>query len=62
MLHCPVPWQVAWYFPDTREQFRLLGRMTLVDSATADERLQQVRAARGRWEAEGERGRRPWAG
>lgn len=36
--------QVAWYFPDTREQLRLLGRLTVVDSATPDERLQQVRA------------------
>lgn len=40
------PWgEVAWYFPDTREQLRLLGRLTVVDSATPDERLQQGRQA-----------------
>lgn len=42
------PWaEVAWYFPDSREQFRLLGRLSVVDAATADEKLQKVR--RGAW-------------
>ncbi|KAI7839106.1 hypothetical protein COHA_007111 [Chlorella ohadii] len=54
IAHCP--WgEVAWYFPDTREQFRLLGRLTLVDSATADERLQQGRLAA--WRAMSDAGR-----
>jgi len=38
------PWaEVAWYLPDSREQFRLLGRLTVVDSQTGDAALQQVR-------------------
>lgn len=37
------PWaEVAWYFPDTREQFRLLGKLSVVNAATADEKLQKV--------------------
>ena len=35
------PWaEVAWYFPDSREQFRMLGRLTLVDAASQDAALQ----------------------
>jgi hypothetical protein len=37
------PWaEVAWYFPDSREQFRMLGRLTLVDAASQDAALQKV--------------------
>ncbi|PSC70073.1 pyridoxamine 5 -phosphate oxidase isoform B [Micractinium conductrix] len=40
------PWaEVAWYFPDTREQFRLLGKLSVVNAATADEKLQKGRRA-----------------
>lgn len=40
------PWaEVAWYLPDTREQFRLLGKVTVVDSATEDAKLQKGRRA-----------------
>ncbi len=37
------PWgEVAWYFPKTREQFRLLGRLSVVEVDTQDAALQQV--------------------
>ncbi|EFN52522.1 hypothetical protein CHLNCDRAFT_36836 [Chlorella variabilis] len=40
------PWgEVAWYFPGTREQFRLLGRLTVVGAATEDAALQKGRLA-----------------
>lgn len=35
--------EVCWYFPNTREQFRLLGTLTLVKSDTSDADLQQAR-------------------
>jgi hypothetical protein len=39
------PWaEVAWYFPNTREQFRVLGKLTIVDSQTDDAALQKVRS------------------
>lgn len=38
------PWgEVCWYFPKTREQFRLLGCLTLVDAEFADSTLLQAR-------------------
>ncbi|KAI3430273.1 hypothetical protein D9Q98_004869 [Chlorella vulgaris] len=38
------PWgEVAWYFPNTREQFRILGQLTIVDSQTQDAALQKGR-------------------
>jgi PPOX class probable FMN-dependent enzyme len=38
------PWsEVCWYFPKTREQFRLLGQLTLVDETHPDETLLIVR-------------------
>lgn len=44
------PWaEVAWYLPDSREQFRLLGRLTVVDAQTEDAALQQA-SRRGSWE------------
>jgi pyridoxamine 5'-phosphate oxidase len=35
--------EVCWYFPNTREQFRLLGTLTLVAADSADETLRQAR-------------------
>jgi len=38
------PWgEICWYFPKTREQFRLLGFLTLVDAEFADSTLLQAR-------------------
>ena len=37
--------EICWYFPNTREQFRLLGTLTLVKSDTPDADLQQARQA-----------------
>lgn len=38
------PWgEVCWYFPKTREQFRLLGRLTLVGEDCGDSYLLQAR-------------------
>lgn len=38
------PWaEVAWYLPETREQFRLAGRLTVVGDDHADEKLCKVR-------------------
>jgi len=40
------PWvELAWYFPGTREQFRLQGRVTVADKNTADPLLQAARIA-----------------
>lgn len=41
------PWgEIAWYFPDSREQYRLLGRVSVVSKdSPADEKLQRARAA-----------------
>lgn len=39
------PWaEVAWYFPDSREQFRLLGTLSVVGAAGASAADQQARA------------------
>lgn len=38
------PWaEVCWYFTTTREQFRILGRLTLVDLNTAQPNLAEAR-------------------
>jgi pyridoxamine 5'-phosphate oxidase len=38
------PWaELCWYFPKTREQFRLLGQLSLVTSESADSDLLQAR-------------------
>lgn len=38
------PWgEVAWYFSETREQYRLQGRLTVVSSAGGDAGLQAAR-------------------
>ena len=37
--------QVCWYFPDSREQYRISGLLTIVDAHHVDERLQAVRAS-----------------
>jgi pyridoxamine 5'-phosphate oxidase len=39
------PWtEICWYFPKTREQFRLHGRLALVSEHTRNEELQQLRS------------------
>lgn len=38
------PWaEACWYFPMTREQFRLSGRVTVVGEASGDDEVQRVR-------------------
>lgn len=38
------PWaEVCWYFPSTREQFRITGKLTLIDRANPDEKFQRAR-------------------
>ncbi len=40
------PWaESCWYFPETREQFRITGSLTLVGSDHPDSALQQARVA-----------------
>ncbi|MDZ7993738.1 MAG: Npun_F5749 family FMN-dependent PPOX-type flavoprotein [Nostoc sp. EfeVER01] len=40
------PWaEVCWYFPNTREQFRITGCLTLVSGDDYDQNLQPVRIA-----------------
>lgn len=44
------PWsEICWYFSKTREQFRLLGRLSLVNAESLDEILQKARHTR--WQA-----------
>lgn len=39
------PWaEVCWYFPNSREQYRLGGSLTIVDETCEDEVLAKVRA------------------
>ncbi|GAB4369085.1 MAG: hypothetical protein Kow00121_08750 [Elainellaceae cyanobacterium] len=43
------PWgEVCWYFPKTREQFRLLGQLTLVGKDHSDSQLLHARQAQWR--------------
>ncbi|MBD2460806.1 pyridoxamine 5'-phosphate oxidase family protein [Oscillatoria sp. FACHB-1407] len=35
--------EVCWYFPNTREQFRLLGQLSLIDEKNSDATLRQAR-------------------
>ena len=38
------PWgEACWYFPQTREQFRIFGQLTLVQSQDSETALQQAR-------------------
>ncbi|NJR23090.1 MAG: pyridoxamine 5'-phosphate oxidase [Richelia sp. CSU_2_1] len=38
------PWgEICWYFPKTREQFRIAGRLNLVNAGDSDPALQQAR-------------------
>lgn len=40
------PWaEVCWYFPNTREQFRITGKLTLVSSDESQPHLQSARIA-----------------
>lgn len=41
--------EVCWYFPNTREQFRLLGTLTIVKNDHPNDELQQAR--RSMWQA-----------
>lgn len=44
------PWgEGCWYFPQTREQFRLLGKLRIVEEQEADEMLAMAR--RSQWQA-----------
>lgn len=36
--------EVAWYFPDTREQYRIAGSLAIIDDLHTDEKLQAARA------------------
>ena len=40
--------EVAWYFPETREQYRVSGNLTIVDAASTDSAMQAVRGGRRR--------------
>ncbi|MER3433944.1 MAG: pyridoxamine 5'-phosphate oxidase [Leptolyngbya sp. ERB_1_1] len=40
--HCPWA-EVCWYFPNTREQFRIAGKLSLIDRASLSELLQKAR-------------------
>jgi pyridoxamine 5'-phosphate oxidase len=43
------PWgEACWYFPETREQFRLTGQLTLVKAEQENQILQQAR--QGMWQ------------
>jgi PPOX class probable FMN-dependent enzyme len=54
------PWaELCWFFPETREQFRLLGRVTLIGPDAADPDLAAARART--WEALSEPSRRSFA-
>lgn len=44
MLHCPWA-EIAWYFPETREQYRFLGRITIVSKDEKDEKLAKARTS-----------------
>lgn len=37
--------EVAWYFPNSREQYRIAGRLTIVDEGFSDARLLRARQA-----------------
>jgi len=38
------PWaEICWYFTDTREQYRLSGKISVID-ANAEDKAQRVRA------------------
>ncbi|EFJ48423.1 hypothetical protein VOLCADRAFT_104802 [Volvox carteri f. nagariensis] len=47
--------EVAWYFPDTREQYRIAGDLLIVDSAHTNAALQEARTRT--WAAMSEGGR-----
>lgn len=34
--------EICWYFPDSREQYRLLGQLTLIGEGSTDKELSQV--------------------
>ncbi|MBE9040635.1 pyridoxamine 5'-phosphate oxidase family protein [Oscillatoriales cyanobacterium LEGE 11467] len=51
--------EACWYFPKTREQFRLSGRLILVNGDRVEIPLQQAR--RAAWEALSDRGREGFA-
>ncbi|NJN88205.1 MAG: pyridoxamine 5'-phosphate oxidase, partial [Leptolyngbyaceae cyanobacterium SL_7_1] len=50
---------VCWYFPKSREQFRLAGRLSLIDANYADAALQHARLRQ--WQELSESGRLQFA-
>lgn len=52
--------EACWYFPKTREQFRLSGRLTLVDEGYADETLLQARSQQWQELSDGARSQFTW--
>jgi pyridoxamine 5'-phosphate oxidase len=56
------PWgELCWYFPNTREQFRLLGQLTLVSADYPDPGLNQARQLQWQELSEGGRSQFLWA-
>jgi len=37
--------EFAWYFPESRDQFRIAGRLTVVAADTEDQAMQKARGA-----------------
>mgnify|MGYP001078053727 CR=1 FL=1 len=53
------PWgELCWYFPETREQFRLAGPLQLIDDSTEDVFAQTARCQR--WQSLSPRSRQPF--
>lgn len=42
IAHCPWA-EVCWYFPNTREQFRMMGQLQFIDRTHSNETLQRAR-------------------
>ncbi|NJR39657.1 MAG: pyridoxamine 5'-phosphate oxidase [Leptolyngbyaceae cyanobacterium CSU_1_4] len=56
------PWgEICWYFPKTREQFRILGQLTLVTADHADEELLKARKMLWHDLSDGGRSQFAWA-
>lgn len=56
------PWaEVCWYFPNTREQFRIAGAVRLIDRANPDEVLQKARQQAWRDMSDSARSQFAWA-
>jgi PPOX class probable FMN-dependent enzyme len=56
------PWgEICWYFPKTREQFRLLGKLTVVSADDTDELLLKARKMLWHDLSDGGRSQFAWA-